>query len=106
MSRAKRIAGIIPARMASSRLPGKPLARIAGLTMIEHVFRRARLNPRFSQVVIATCDQAIADAAETFGSRAIMTSDMHERGTERVAEAASHVDADVVVNIQGDEPLL
>jgi 3-deoxy-manno-octulosonate cytidylyltransferase (CMP-KDO synthetase) len=106
MSRAKRIAGIIPARMASSRLPGKPIARIAGLTMIEHVFRRARLNPRFSEVVIATCDQAIADAAATFGCRAIMTSDKHERGTERVAEAAASVDADVVVNIQGDEPLL
>lgn len=106
MSQSLRIAGIIPARMASSRLPGKPLAKIAGRTMIEHVYRRTRLNPRFGEVCIATCDQAIVDAAEAFGCRAIMTSDKHERGTERVAEAAASIDADVIVNIQGDEPLL
>jgi 3-deoxy-manno-octulosonate cytidylyltransferase (CMP-KDO synthetase) len=83
-----RIVGIIPARMAASRFPGKPLAQIAGRTMIEHVYRRSRMNRRFSEVCVATCD------------------DTHQRGTDRVAEAASHLSADVFVNIQGDEPLI
>lgn len=100
------VAGIIPARMASSRFPGKPLARIAGLTMIEHVYRRARMNRRFDEIVIATCDQAIVDAAAEFGCRAIMTSSSHQRGTERVAEAAESIGGDIIVNIQGDEPLI
>jgi len=101
-----RIVGIIPARMAASRYPGKPLATIAGRTMIEHVYRRSTMNRRFSDVCIATCDDEIARAAEAFGCRAIMTSDSHQRGTDRVAEAASHLSADVFVNIQGDEPLI
>jgi 3-deoxy-manno-octulosonate cytidylyltransferase (CMP-KDO synthetase) len=101
-----RIVGIIPARLAASRFPGKPLARIAGRTMIEHVYRRSLMNSRFSEICIATCDEAIARASEGFGCRAIMTSDAHERGTDRVAEAASHLTADVFVNIQGDEPLI
>jgi len=101
-----RIVGIIPARMAASRFPGKPLARIAGRTMIEHVFRRSLMNPRFSEVCVATCDEEIVRASEAFGCRAIMTSDAHQRGTDRVAEAASRLHADVFVNIQGDEPLI
>ena len=102
----KRIVGIIPARMASSRLPGKPLALIAGKPMIEHVYRRVALNRKFAEVCIATCDPEIMTAAEAFGCRAIMTSASHQRGTERVAEAASQIEADIIVNIQGDEPLL
>lgn len=101
-----RIVGIIPSRMAASRLPGKPLARIAGLPMIEHIFRRASMSPLFAEVVMATCDREIVEASEAFGCRAIMTSATHVRGTERVAEAARAVPADVYVNIQGDEPLL
>lgn len=102
----ERIVGIIPARMSSTRLPGKPLARICGLPMLEHVFRRTLLNRRFSEVCIATCDEEIADAAASFGCRAIMTSPDHQRGTDRVAEAARSVNADIVVNVQGDEPLI
>ncbi len=74
--------------------------------MIEHVYRRSLLNSHFDEVCIATCDEEIRDAATGFGCRAIMTSASHQRGTERVAEAASQVAADIVVNIQGDEPLL
>src|SRR3954452_18675532 len=101
-----RVAGLIPARMKASRFPGKPIARIAGLPMIEHVFRRSIMNQRFSEICIATCDREIADVSESFGCRAIMTSDTHQRGTDRVAEAAQSVDADIIVNIQGDEPLI
>jgi 3-deoxy-manno-octulosonate cytidylyltransferase (CMP-KDO synthetase) len=103
---ALRVVGIIPARMKASRFPGKPIAKIAGLPMIEHVFRRSILNRRFSEICIATCDRQIADASEAFGCRALMTSDAHQRGTDRVAEAAQSVDADIIVNIQGDEPLI
>jgi 3-deoxy-manno-octulosonate cytidylyltransferase (CMP-KDO synthetase) len=103
---ALRVVGVIPARMKASRFPGKPIARIAGLPMIEHVFRRSMLNRRFSEICVATCDREIAAASEAFGCRAIMTSDAHQRGTDRVAEAAQSVDADIIVNIQGDEPLI
>lgn len=102
----ERIVGIIPARMSSTRLPGKPLAAICGFPMLEHVFRRTSMNRRFSEVCIATCDQEIVDASEAFGCRAIMTSAEHQRGTDRVAEAADSVEADIVVNVQGDEPLI
>ena len=74
--------------------------------MLEHVYRRARLSDVLDDVVIATCDGDIRDAAENFGARVIITSDEHTRCTDRVAEAAHNVDADVVVNVQGDEPLL
>jgi 3-deoxy-manno-octulosonate cytidylyltransferase (CMP-KDO synthetase) len=103
---ALKVVGIIPARMKASRFPGKPIATIAGVPMIEHVFRRSILNRRFSEICIATCDREIADVSESFGCRAIMTSDAHQRGTDRVAEAALSVDADIIANIQGDEPLI
>jgi 3-deoxy-manno-octulosonate cytidylyltransferase (CMP-KDO synthetase) len=106
MTTTPRVAGLIPARMKASRFPGKPIARIAGLPMIEHVYRRSVMNRRFSEVCVATCDREIAEASEAFGCRAIMTSDLHQRGTDRVAEAAQAVDADIIVNIQGDEPLI
>jgi len=101
-----RVVGIIPARLQASRLPGKPLARIAGVPMIEHVYRRSRLNPRFDEIYVATCDRQIAEAAAAFGCPAIMTSDAHQRGTDRVAEAARGLAAGVIVNIQGDEPFI
>lgn len=97
---------IIPARMDSTRFPGKPLADILGLPMIEHVRRRVALCKLFSKVVVATCDQEILDAVKKYGGEAVMTADTHERCTDRVAEAALLNDADVIVNVQGDEPLV
>lgn len=100
------ITAVIPARMASSRFPGKPLASLHGLRMIEHVFRRACLCSQLDEVYIATCDDEIRDAALGFGAPVIMTSNTHERATDRVAEAAEHFSADIVVMIQGDEPMI
>ena len=97
---------IIPARMASARFPGKPLARILGHSMIEHVYRRVKLAKEIDEIFVATCDREIALAAEKFGAHSIMTSDQHTRGTDRVAEAAHGLEADIVINVQGDEPLV
>lgn len=101
-----KIVGIIPARMAASRFPGKPLALINGYPMIEHVYRRAQRIPLIDEVYLATCDNEIYNVTIGFGGKAIMTSDSHVRGTDRVAEAASKLQADLVINVQGDEPLL
>ncbi|MFH1283577.1 MAG: 3-deoxy-manno-octulosonate cytidylyltransferase [bacterium] len=101
----KKIAAVIPARMGSSRFPGKPLAKILGLPMIEHVRRRVLLSDVIDKVYVATCDQEIMDIVNSFGGEAIMTSDTHERCTERVEEAARNIDADIIVIVQGDEPL-
>lgn len=98
--------GIIPARYASSRFPGKPLADLGGKTMIQRVYER--VSTVLDDVAVATDDRRIADAVEAFGGRAIMTSDRHRSGTDRVCEAA-HIlgsDADVIINIQGDEPFI
>jgi 3-deoxy-manno-octulosonate cytidylyltransferase (CMP-KDO synthetase) len=92
--------------MASSRFPGKPLVEIAGLPMIEHVRRRALLAEGIADVVVATCDDEIAQVVERAGGKWVMTADNHERSTERVAEAMGELEADVVVVAQGDEPLL
>lgn len=97
---------VIPARMGASRFPGKPLAPILGRPMIQWVYDGAKANPRIAQVYVATCDEAIKAAAEGFGAPVIMTSDRHERASDRVAEAARHFDADVVVMVQGDEPMV
>lgn len=101
-----RVAAIIPARMASSRLPGKPLLEVRGLPMVEHVRRRALLCRRFSEIVVATCDREIAQVVEQHGGRALMTSPEHPAATDRVAEAMQHVDCTHVVNLQGDELLV
>lgn len=97
---------IIPARYASTRFPGKPLARIGGVTMIERVYQRA--SQCFSDIAVATDDVRIADAVTAFGGRAVMTSSEHRSGTDRCREAYSLLgsDAEVVVNIQGDEPFI
>lgn len=102
----KKVIVVVPARMASSRYPGKPLAKIADLPMIEHVRRRALLAEGVDEVVVATCDQEIADVVAAAGGKAVMTADTHERSTERVAEAMLELEGDVVVVAQGDEPLL
>jgi len=101
-----RVAAIIPARMASSRLPGKPLLEVQGVPMVEHVRRRALLCHRFSEVVVATCDREIAQVIQQFGGRVIMTSPAHAAATDRVAEAMQQLACTHVVNVQGDEILV
>ena len=107
-----RAIGIIPARMASSRLPGKPLVPICGIPMVGHVYFRSKMSQALDEVYIATCDQEICDYASSIGATGIMTADTHERATDRSAEAMEKIEAmtgekaDVVVIIQGDEPLL
>lgn len=98
--------GIIPARYASSRFPGKPLAMIGDRTMIERVYRQA--SKELDDVVVATDDERIFNAVNTFGGKAVMTSTSHRSGTDRCYEAYCNVgsDADVIVNIQGDEPFI
>jgi 3-deoxy-manno-octulosonate cytidylyltransferase (CMP-KDO synthetase) len=100
-----KIVAIIPARMGSSRFPGKPLAPILGRPMIEHVYRRTMFCQALNDVFVATCDKEIFESVEAFGGKAIMTSPSHERASDRVAEAASDMDSDVIVMIQGDEPM-
>jgi 3-deoxy-manno-octulosonate cytidylyltransferase (CMP-KDO synthetase) len=105
MSAAK-IVVVIPARYGSTRLPGKPLVLLAGKPMIQRVFERAKLSKRAERVIVATDDERIVNAVEAFGGEARMTRPDHRTGTERVAEVAAHVEGDVFVNVQGDEPLL
>jgi 3-deoxy-manno-octulosonate cytidylyltransferase (CMP-KDO synthetase) len=101
-----KIIGIIPARYGSTRLEGKPLMDICGKPMIQHVVEAAQKAHLLAGVIVATDDQRIVWAVESFGGKASLTSVDHKTGTDRVAEVAASLDADVVVNIQGDEPLL
>src|ERR1700704_3590337 len=97
-----RILGVIPARYASSRFPGKVLVSIAGKTMLQHVWERAMEARYLTSVVIATDDERIREAAEQFRARVVMTRSDHVSGTDRAAEAASASTASIVVNLQGD----
>jgi 3-deoxy-manno-octulosonate cytidylyltransferase (CMP-KDO synthetase) len=104
-----RIYALIPARYASTRLPGKPLSTICGKPMIQHVFERAAACRRLSKVVVATDDSRILEAVRSFGGNCILTGTHHQSGTDRLAEAADILGLaqdDIIVNIQGDEPLL
>lgn len=101
-----KLAIVIPARMASSRFPGKPLYPFMGLPMIEHVRLRAQMNKTGCQVIVATCDKQIADTVTRNGGRVVMTHDRHETGSDRVAEAITSTDATHVMILQGDEPLV
>ena len=101
-----KVVAVLPARMGSSRFPGKPLASILGRPMIEHVYHRTAASSSLESVYVATCDQEIKDAVESFGGQVIMTSPAHERASDRVAEAAEHLSADIVVLVQGDEPMI
>lgn len=103
-----KIAGIIPARYASTRFPGKPLVDLAGQSLIQRVYLQAQQCKQLQQVVVATDDNRIADHVRSFGGQVIMTSESHQNGTERCAEAASMLgtDVDAVINIQGDEPFI
>lgn len=105
-SQAPRIVALIPARYDSSRFPGKVLADLAGKPMIEHVYRRAAAAPSVEAVAVATDDARIAAAVEGFGGVARMTRRSHQSGTDRLAEAVEDLACDIVVNVQGDEPLV
>lgn len=98
--------GVIPARYGSSRLPGKPLADLQGKPLLYHVYQRANQARTLDEVWIATDDERIYNAAKSFGARTVMTRDDHRSGTDRIAEATAGIQAEIVVNIQGDEPLI
>jgi 3-deoxy-manno-octulosonate cytidylyltransferase (CMP-KDO synthetase) len=100
------VVAVIPARYDATRLPGKPLADIAGRPMIEHVYRRAAAASGVDAVVVATDDERIAAAVRGFGGIAAMTSASHRTGTDRIAEVAARLSCDIVLNVQGDEPLI
>ncbi len=98
--------GVIPARYGSTRLPGKSLVSICGKPLVQWVYERARLAKRLDALVVATDDQRIADAVARFGGKSVMTRVDHPSGTDRIAEAVSDLQADTIINIQGDEPLI
>lgn len=98
--------GAIPARWASTRFPGKILAELVGKPMIQHVWQQAKKAVALDEVIIACDEDHVRKACEGFGARVVMTSSAHESGTDRIAEAVADIDADIVVNIQGDEPLI
>jgi len=99
-----RIAIVIPARFASTRLPGKPLLRETGKYLIQHVYERACQARCATDVIVATDDERIFDAVREFGGRPVMTRSDHASGTDRIAEVARHLPAALIVNLQGDEP--
>lgn len=108
-----RILGIIPARMAATRFPNKPMAEILGMPMIGHCYLRSKLCPLFDDLYVATCDEPIISYIHSIGGKAIMTSEKHERASERTAEALLNIEIlqnnkqfDIIVMIQGDEPLV
>lgn len=106
-----KVLALIPARMASSRFPGKPMAKIQGKPMIGHVFERVSQSPLLDTLAVATCDKEVFDYIESIGGTAVMTSNTHERASDRCAEAllkledASGERYDIVVMVQGDEPM-
>lgn len=103
----KRVVAVIPARLASTRLPGKALLPIAGKPMICWVAERAAAARNVTQVIVATDDQEILEAAQAYGFDSVLTSPLHKSGTDRIAEVAEHLpDCEIVVNVQGDEPLI
>ena len=101
-----KITAIIPARYASTRFEGKALADIKGKPMVRHVYERTSLAKLVSEVIVATDDERISAAVRAFGGRVVMTSCDHETGTDRLAEVAAGLDSEIVVNVQGDEPLI
>jgi 3-deoxy-manno-octulosonate cytidylyltransferase (CMP-KDO synthetase) len=105
-SDAPNILVVIPARYASSRFPGKPLAPIAGKPMIQHVVEHVRHASLPSRIIVATEDDRIKHAVEAFGGEAVITRPDHRTGTDRIAEVATHIPADIYINVQGDEPLI
>jgi 3-deoxy-manno-octulosonate cytidylyltransferase (CMP-KDO synthetase) len=103
---ARAVVAVIPARFQSSRLPGKPLIEIAGRPMIVHVCERARAARQVERVIVATDDARVVAAVRAAGFEAVLTRAEHQSGSDRLAEVAATLDADVIVNVQGDEPLI
>jgi 3-deoxy-manno-octulosonate cytidylyltransferase (CMP-KDO synthetase) len=101
-----KILGIIPARFASTRFPGKPLIDIGGETMIRRVYEQAKKAASLFDVLVATDDQRIYEEVISFGGKVMMTASHHQNGTERCAELANNIKADAIINIQGDEPFI
>lgn len=101
-----KVIGVIPARYGSTRLEGKPLKDICGKTMIQHVYEKASEAKTIEKVIVATDDLRILEAVKDFGGEAVMTSTEHNTGTDRIAEVVRDIDTEIVVNIQGDEPLI
>lgn len=101
-----KIAVLIPARFASTRFEGKPLAKIMGKPMIQHVWEGVSKSAIVSEIIVATEDKRVFDAVINFGGNAVMTKDTHVSGTDRIIEASENIDADIILNIQGDEPLV
>ena len=106
MSDKQKVVAILPSRIESSRLPRKALLDICGLPMIVHVFKRCLLAKKLDEVYVATDSNEIKEVVEKHGGRVIMTSSNHQTGTDRIAEAANKIDAEIVVNVQGDEALV
>ena len=100
------VLGVIPTRMGAVRFPGKPLARLAGRPLVQWVYEAAAAAPVLDRLVVATPDAEIVEAVESFGGEAVLTSPDHPTGTDRVAEVAEGSAADVVVNVQGDQPFV
>jgi len=101
-----KISAVIPARYGSTRFEGKPLADILGKPMIQHVYEGVRQSKLIGEVIVATDDQRIIEAVKSFGGKAVMTSPTHFTGTDRVAEVAKKLRSEIIVNVQGDEPLI
>jgi 3-deoxy-manno-octulosonate cytidylyltransferase (CMP-KDO synthetase) len=102
----QKVVAILPARFESTRLPGKALLDICGIPIIVHVFKRCLLAKKLDEVYVATDSSEIKDTVEKYGGKVIMTSSSHQTGTDRIAEAAINIDAEIIVNIQGDEALV
>lgn len=100
------IIGIIPARFGSTRLPGKPLKDIAGKPMIQHVYERVSRAKLLNEIIVATDNEKIMNAVKNFNGHAVMTAENHPNGTSRAAEVVRRMDIDIIINIQGDEPLI
>lgn len=98
--------GVIPSRYGSTRLPGKPLKDICGKSMVQRVYEAVQSASLIDEVIVATDDARIVDAVESFGGKAVLTSENHPNGTSRIAEAVDPLDVDLVINIQGDEPFI
>jgi len=101
-----KVVGVIPSRYSSTRLPGKPLKDICGKSMVQRVYERAKQSKLLDEVIVATDDKKIIEEVERFKGKSVMTSVDHPNGTSRIAEAVNDIDADLVINIQGDEPFI
>lgn len=102
----EKIIAVIPARYGSTRLEGKPLLKETGKYLIQHVYEAVKKSRIFTSVIVATDDKRIYNACRKFGAEVVMTSSKHKSGTDRIAEAVRGIDCDIVINVQGDEPLI